>query len=225
MLRTASICRSFLLTFCCGLASAQSQLSNLEVAAKNTQQQWFSLASTLDARLSRMAPCNVAATAAIDDAQKASGARIASLIAFTQAVADQAATDVAMARQIQRSEEAYALAQKSEFADVEQERAGIAGQATNLAESVRKRVSLTVASDELRGLEASVRERAGLVAANITAGEKAAGSFAALVQALEKREAAVRKQLALLDDERTKWNGYYSARLARTMVECEGTGR
>ncbi len=225
MLRPAFIGRLFLLASCCGLASAQSPLNNLETAAKNAQQQWFGLASTLDARLSRMAPCNAAAATAIDDAQKASGARITALIAFTKAVADQAAADVAMAQQIQRSDAAYTAAQKTDSADTEQERAGIASQATNLAESVRKRVSLTVASDELRALEASVRERAALVTANAAAGEKSSPMFAALVQTLAKREAAIRKHLALLEDERTKWNGYYSARLARTMVECEGTKR
>jgi uncharacterized protein involved in exopolysaccharide biosynthesis len=82
-----------------------------------------------------------------------------------------------------------------------------------------------VANDELRKLEASIRERAALVVSEATASTGTLPRFTALVQALEKRESALRKQLTVLEDERTKWNGYYSARLARALVECTETGR
>ena len=213
------------LVSCSGTLWAQSTLSDLELGAKNAQQQWYRLASTLDARLTRMAPCDAAAAAAIDEIHKASTARIAALIAFTKGVTEQAAQDLAMARQIQRSESAYAAAMAAEKADTEQERAGVESQITNLAESVRKRISLTVASDELRKLEASIRDRAALVAAHVTATEAAQPRFAALVQALEKREGALKKQTGVLEEERDKWNGYYTARLGRAQVECLETGR
>ena len=51
-------------------------------------------------------------------------------------------------------------------AEIEQERAGIESQITNLADSVRKKVSLTAASDDLKQIEASVRERANLITTN-----------------------------------------------------------
>lgn len=213
------------LLLCCATLSAQSGLAVLEQAATQTQQQWFGLASTLDARLTRMLPCDTAAASTIEETHRASTARMIALIAYAKGVADQAAQDVAMARQIQKSETDYVTGLGGERTDTEQERAGIASQMTNLAESVRKRVTLTVANDELRALEASVRERATLVSSNTAAAEASLSRFESLVQALVKREAALRKQIAALEDERGKWNGYYAARLARAQVECAETGR
>ncbi len=209
----------------CGILSAQSALAGQEQTATQTQQQWFSLASTLDARLTRMLPCDNAAASAIEETNRASIARMVALITYTKGVADQAAQDVTMARRIQKSETDYVTGLGGERTDTEQGREGVASQMTNLVESVRKRVTLTVASDELRALEASVRERATLVTANAAAEEATLSRFESLVQALEKREAALRKQTAALEEERVRWNGYYAARLARAQVECTETGR
>lgn len=140
---------SFLLLGC-GTLFAQSRLAVLEQAATQAQQQWFGLASTLDARLTRMLPCDNAAASTIEETHRASTARIAALITYTQGITDQATQDLAMARQIQKSETDYVTGLGTERTDTEQERAGIAGQMTNLAESLRRRVTLTVASDELR---------------------------------------------------------------------------
>jgi membrane-bound lytic murein transglycosylase len=171
-----------------------------------------------------MLPCDAGAITTIEETHKASTARMAAVSAYTKALADQAAQDVAIASQIQRTEVDYSMSLSAERTDTEQERAGAETQMRNLAESVRKRVSLTAASDELQALEALVRERANLVGANATATEAVLPRYASLVQALEKREAALRKQVSALEEERTKWNGYYAARLARARVECSSSG-
>jgi hypothetical protein len=204
---------------------AQTSLADLERAATTSQQQWFTLASTMDTRVSRMLPCAPGATAAIEETHQASSTRMLALIAYTKAVADQSAEDLAMARRIQKAETDYTSALAVERTHTEEERAGVASQITNLTESVRKRVSLSAANDELRELEASVKDRATLVAANVSASEAVLPKFEGLVQALEKREAVVRKQVAGLENELFKWNGYYTARLARAQVECSGTGQ
>jgi hypothetical protein len=225
MNRLASGCRLFILTSCwCGIVSAQASLKDLEQSAAKAQAQWFGLASVLDTRLTRLLPCDVAVTLAIEDTHRASTGRLAALSNYAKAVVEQASEDVAMARQIQRSEAAYVANMAAERTDTEQERAGIESQINNLAESVRRRVSLTAASDELKALEASVRDRANLVVNNASVAEAALPRFESLAVALEKREAALRKQVSALDDERAKWNGYYTARLARARVECSSTG-
>jgi len=225
MQAVATIFRTFVLSCCGGLACAQGTLSDLESTAAKAQEQWFSLASTLDTRLSRMLPCNPAVTTAIEEVQQASTARLAALIDYTKAVAAQASRDVAEARQLQRSQSDALANLKAELADTEQERQGIESQVNALAESVRRRVSLTVASDELKALEASVRERAALAVANVAATDGVQPRFDAFAQALVQRETALAKQVAALENERVKWNGYYSARLGRAMVECTETGR
>lgn len=224
MNRPASVCRLFIFASCCGIACAQGSLNDLEQSAATTQAQWYGLASVLDTRLTRLLPCDAAVTAAIEDTHRASTARLVALSSYAKAVADQAAQDVAMAKQIQRAEAAYVAGIGAERTDTEQERAGIESQINNLAESVRRKVSLTTSSDDLQALEASVRERANLVVNSASTAEAALPRFESLAVALEKREAALRKQVSALEDERTKWNGYYTARLARARVECTGTG-
>lgn len=205
-------------------AFAQTSLSDLEQAALSTNTAWFTVASSLDVRVARMLPCDAAATAAIEEVNRASTARLVALSAYVKAAADQAAADATIARQIQRDETAYLTSVGTERTDTEQERAGIETQITNLAESVRKKVSLTAANDELRQIEASVRERANLVTTNASAAEGSLKYFEDFAATLEKREAALRKIQASLEEERTKWNGYYTARLARARVECSAMG-
>jgi hypothetical protein len=205
-------------------AFAQTSSSDLEQAALGTNTTWFTLASSLDVRVARMLPCDGAATAAIEEVNRASTARLVALTAYLKAITDQAAADVVTARQIQREETAYLTAVGTERTDTEQERAGIETQMNNLAESVRKKVSLTAASDELRQIEASVRERANLVTTNASSAEGSLKYFEDFAATLERREAALRKVQASIEEERTKWNGYYTARLARARVECSAMG-
>lgn len=40
----------------------------------------------------------------------------------------------------------------------------------------------------------------------------------------ENRRAALRRQVGELFEERSKWNAYYNARLARARLECSATG-
>lgn len=47
---------------------------------------------------------------------------------------------------------------------------------------------------------------------------------AAAQAADEKRQTAFRQQVGALFEERSKWNAYYSARLARARLECSVTG-
>ncbi|MFM2125531.1 MAG: hypothetical protein RL328_1982, partial [Acidobacteriota bacterium] len=185
---------------------------------------WFTAASTLDVRVARLLPCDKAATAAIEEVSQASTARLIALNAYLNSAAEQASRDLAAARLVQRAETAYLAGIGTERTDTEQERAGIESQINNLAESVRKKVSLTAASDDLKQVEAAVRERANLITTNASAAESTLKYFEDFVSTLEKREAALRKQASSIDEERIKWNGYYTARLARARVECTAMG-
>lgn len=206
---------------------AQDSLAVLEQAAVNAQAEWFRLASDLDVRLARMLPCAPTVASAIDETHRASTARLAALSAYTRAAATQAAEDVKLARAIQSAAGEAQSGASAERADTEQERAGAESQLTNLADSLRRRVALSAANDQLRALEALVRDRARMVADHYTSLETERIHFSNLVIALENREEALRKQAAALEEERAKWNGFYAARLARARVECSvtGTGR
>ena len=206
------------------LALGQPTLAGLEQAALRSHTAWYTVASSLDIRVARMLPCDAAATAAIEEVNQASTVRLVALGTYLEAAAEQAAKDLAAARQIQRNETAYLAGIGTERTDTELERAGIESQINNLADAVRKKVSLTAASDDLKQIEASVRERANLITTNASAAESSLKYFEDFATTLEKREAALRKQAAAIDEERIKWNGYYTARLARARVECSAMG-
>jgi hypothetical protein len=107
---------------------------------------------------------------------------------------------------------------------MEAERSAIQSQLSNLGESVRKKITLTAAFDELRIIEAMVRDRTNLAATSASASDSAAKLFEDLAKSLEQRETGLRKQITALEDERLRWNGYYTARLARARIECSVTG-
>jgi hypothetical protein len=199
-------------------------LADLDQAATKAHNNWFKLASDLDVRVARMLPCDAQATAAIEETGRAATARIVAMTAYTRAAADQASQDVTAARDIQRSEAARITGAATDRADMEAERVAIQTQLTNLGESVRKKLTLTAAFDDLRIIEAMVRDRTTMASTNVSASESASKLFEDLAKTLEQREAALRKQVAALEDERLRWNGYYTARLARARIECSVTG-
>lgn len=201
----------------------QAPLTQLEQAATSARAEWTRLAADLDVRVARLLPCDPAATAAIEDANRASNARFETLGAYLNGVLEQASRDTATAREIQRAEAAALTGAGTERIDTEQERARIQTQFNNLTESVRRKVTLTTATFDLRALEELVRTRSDLAARAVASSAANQQVFEDLAVALEQRETALRKQLPALESERTAWNGYYTARLARARTECAVT--
>ncbi|MEP6962860.1 MAG: hypothetical protein ABI995_12330 [Acidobacteriota bacterium] len=199
-------------------------LTSLEQAATKTHDDWLRLATGLETRVARVLPCDPSATATIEEATRASAARIVALGAYLKASADQAAQDIDAARKIQEAQRALLATNGQERADTEQERAGIESQINNLAESVKKKASLGPAADQLKNLDAMVQDRANTVSKLSSNEDTTATALNGLLQSLERREKALRQQIPLLEEERTRWNGYYSARMARARIECSVTG-
>jgi hypothetical protein len=222
MSRSATASR-WLLAFVSAPLFAQT-LTDLDQAATKAHNDWFKLASDLDVRVARMLPCDAQATAAIEETGRAATARMVAMTAYTRAAADQAAQDVTAAREIQKTEAARITGAPADRTDMEAERNAIQTQLTNLGESVRKKLTLTAAFDELRIIEAMVRDRMNMASTNASASGSAAKLFEDLATSLEHRETGLRKQVTALEDERLRWNGYYTARLARARIECSVTG-
>ncbi len=222
MPRAATVSR-YLVALLCAPAFAQG-LADLDQAATKAHNDWFKLASDLDVRVARMLPCDAGATAAIEETGRAATARIVALTAYTRAAADQAAQDVGMVREIQKSEVARMSGAAADRTDMEAERAAVQTQLATLGESLRRKLTLTSAFDELRIIEALVRDRTSMAATTASASDSASKLYDDLTKSLEQRESALRKQVSALEDERLRWNGYYTARLARARIECSVTG-
>jgi hypothetical protein len=222
MSRIATASRWLLAALCTPLLA--QTLTDLDQAATKAHNDWFNLASDLDIRVARMLPCDAGATAAIEETGRAATARIIAMSTYARAAADQAAQDATTAREIQRSETARISGAGADRTDMDAERTAVQNQLTNLGESVRKKLTLTAAHDDLRIIEAMVRDRSNMVATSASVSESSLKLFEDLATSLEQREAALRKHLTALQDERTRWNGYYTARLARARIECSVTG-
>ncbi|MEO8097047.1 MAG: hypothetical protein ABI811_05055 [Acidobacteriota bacterium] len=208
----------------CSGQSATNALASLEQSATKTHADWLRLATDLEVRVARVLPCDPVASATIEETTRASSARIVALTAYLNAATEQAVRDTGAARQIQQTQRGLLAASGQERSDTELERAGIESQINNLAESVKKKPSLGPAEDQLKALEALVKERAATVSRTADAEQNALALYDQLVLAMERREKTLRQQVSLLEEERTKWNGYYTARLARARIECSVTG-
>jgi hypothetical protein len=217
--------RSLLFIFACSLAWAQQKsLADLEQAAMKADAEWFRLASDLDVRVARMFPCAPGAMSAIEDTRRAATARIVAVTTYAEAAAEQAKQDSAMAEQLQKSRTLGAASNSEEALDTEREIADIELQLKILEESVRSKISLTTASNQLRSIENLVQQRAKLLSKSTNSTSSIAGELGDWGRAVEKREAALREQIGDLFEERGKWNSYYNARLARAKVECSAAG-
>jgi hypothetical protein len=207
------------LSFVLAPVAVAQTVGELEQAAVKAQTDWFRLASDLDIRIARMLPCDTAATSAIDAVNRASSTRLVAFTTYTSAVAQEATNDAAMAHRMQTTLET-APAQP----DANAQLTLVQSQLGTLSDSVRRRVSLTTAHDDLRTIEAQIRERANLAATAARSTTNLRGLLIEFTSVLDKRATLLRAQVAALEDERTRWNGYYAARLARARVECSASG-
>ncbi len=223
-LRTTANC-CLLLALSGAAGYGQRNLADLEQTATKAHAEWFRLASDLEARVARMLPCASSATAAIEDTRRAATARILAVTNYVEAAAQQAGQDAAFVHQLQKAQTALAANHGAEALDTEQERADIEAQLKVLGESVRSKISLTTANNQLRSIENLARERVKLVASLSESNALLITQLGDLSAALEKREAALREQVGDLFEERGKWNSYYNARLARTRAECSAGGQ
>lgn len=203
---------------------APAALPPLEQNLRTTEAAWLALARELDGKLARLLPCDPGAAAAIQEVSAASQARLRALTAYLEAAADRTAADLAFVRNVLESEQVRLTTVSAERTDTEQERAGIESQLRNIADSVRAKPALGAADQQLRHLEALVRERALLAARQAADGPGAADALGKVATALERRESALRQAAAAVRAETPRWEQYYAARLARARTECAVTG-
>jgi hypothetical protein len=210
-------------TVCLAVAAAQGpseRLTALEQAAEKAEADWITLAVDLDARVSRFLPCDARAAAAIQEVSRASNARLAALNEYLQAVSSAATAETEAARRLLDGGQSAASGSPLERTDTEQERAGIESQILNLAVAATQRASLSAAVEQLKQIEALVKQRSEWAARP----DLLQPPLDTLISAFQQREDAVRRQTAAFEAERTRWNTYYAARAERARLECTITG-
>jgi hypothetical protein len=204
-------------------APGPGSLAALEADARQKTATWQKLAQEMELTVSRLLPCDAKAAATISTASQASDARLAAIAAYLQAAEQQASRETAGAQRVLAAAQALVTDLATEKSEVGQEQAAIDGQFLNLSESVKKRAALGDAQKVLQQIQGLSAQRAALAQGGLDRQESFLASARALAAALEAREAALKDERVAHGAERSRWNAYYTARLARTQTECSIT--
>jgi hypothetical protein len=212
----------------CGWALAQpapADLASLQKTAEMKTAEWDALAKTLESRLVRMLPCDARVRSSIDEVDRASDARITAVSQYLQAAAAQSRADAQLVAQAIAMQEAAAHEVEIDRAEAEQERIAIDAQLGDLAESLKRRASLSEAHKSLAGIAEMVRMRT--VSAEQAAQQRIAlmGALRDLAAAYDAREKGIQTEIAALNTESSRWKDYYAARIARAQTECAITNQ
>jgi hypothetical protein len=207
------------------LAGAQSRPPNpllaLRDKAEKSAAAWQALAGTLEARVTRMLPCDPKLKAAIDEVSRVSDVRMAALVEYLRTASARAGEDVAAARKL-ASDVAELDAQIAvEANDIGQVRAALAVQMSDLGEGAKRRASLVEPWRALQEMSKAPKLGAdeGIGASKAGLGE----ALTEVVTAAQARQVALQAEQDAAVAEAARWSAYYAARLARTQTECQIT--
>ena len=210
---------------CSAAAFAQSapDLASLQQTAQTRYSEWQNLAKDLTERMARILPCDARYAAGISEVSRASEARLAALSDYVRAATSEAFVETAAAKILLNAEERRAVEIALERADSGQEQTAAATMSDALGQSAAKRASLAEPQKALSGILNAIQER--IKAEDQLSGDadKNVVILRELVMKLDARDAALRDESVAFEAERTRWNGYYGARLARAQIECSIT--
>lgn len=195
-------------------------LSALRRTADKTQADWEALAKGLEPKIATMLPCDPKYKAAVEEVSHASELRLTALSTYLKAAAAEAKADTDAAKNVLAAEAAAAGAWNTERTEADQEREAIEKQAVELKESMRKRASLADAKQVLVEIANTVKQRSGKADALAGRRDTINALLGDLVTAYQARQTALEKEATALEAEKQRWSGYYSARLARAVMEC-----
>ncbi len=207
-----------------GVLSAQAPVPGSLPALQQTVAQrtaeWNTLATNLEQRVARLLPCDPQARAAIDEAGRASDARVIALTSYWTVASLRSKTQVEAIRGLLAQEEDkvgdWAVEDSQAKADV----TFATAQATSLATGVAQipplanpQKDLEAIAEQYKLLDKQAQERASSHARLID-------DLRALLNAAQARQLAIDQRLKTVGIEGQSWSAYYAARQARGQVEC-----
>lgn len=199
------------------------ELATLEETAQKRHAEWESLAKDLSERMARILPCDARYAAGIAEVSRASDARVVALADYLRAASAQAFAETAAAKILLDAEERNAVEAGLARGEAAREKTAVDIQADALAQSAKQRVSLEDSQRLLQQIAEMIRQRASAAELRAGAADSAVAQLRALIGKLDARDATLRDASAAFEAERSRWNGYYSARKARAQVECSIT--
>jgi hypothetical protein len=200
-------------------------LAAREALSQKRATEWETLAKSLEAKISRMLPCDARVRGSIEEVSRASQARLASLSDYLQAAGAQAKADAERALKASTDSAIAAKEAGVELTEAEQQRAAIDGQLADLKESTQRRPALNEATAKLAGIQSITMAQIARLQQEAARRAALGGSLTDLATAYQARQAAIDAELAALVEETARWVDYYAARLARADTECSITNR
>lgn len=195
-------------------------LDALQQTVKRKTEEWTKLAQDLDPALIRLLPCDPKVAAAITEVTNASDARLAAIADYLAAANRQAQLQADAAKKVLASAEALGPDLGAEKSDLAPERAGVDGEIANLTLGAQRRASFTPAQDALKQISTMEQQRSDTLDSAMGRVDPAAAALGDLIVQLQARQAAWKGVETAFDAERSRWSGYYAARLARAQTEC-----
>ena len=199
-----------------GILCAQD-LDSLKQEAERKDAEWSMLASSLEQRLVRMLPCDARIQASVQDAEKASAARLAALAAYWNAAATNVAQRSATWQPDTTSLEVRASEAAKDHADSDELTETLANRQTAIASHG---TSFAPVQSALASLTTALQHNEELASRRETASKDLAQSAKTLADSNRVLGDEIAKHLKLMEAETKAWGQYYAARLARAQTEC-----
>ncbi|MEQ1885338.1 MAG: hypothetical protein ABL967_09775 [Bryobacteraceae bacterium] len=206
-------------------ATALAQQPSAAPTADKLTADWFTLASALETRVTRMLPCDPRVRTAIDEVSRANASRLAARNAYWQSQAAQSRAQLETLRNLQTTLATEAAEAKTDAADVQQEQAGLAGMNTDLTDSASKKPALNAAVNALSDISQQSAALLKLPAERETTIASLQQQITEAITASEARQTAIEAEQRALGAEGARWTSYYAARLTRAQMECAITGQ
>jgi hypothetical protein len=207
-----------------GVLSAQVTIANSpailqENVAKRTEE-WTTLASNLELRLSRLLPCDARVRASIEEVSRAADARAVARTSYWTTISVRSRAQIEAIRGLLAQEEARSGDWAKDRADAVVDVAAAAAEASSLGPSIRQLPALTAPQKSLEAIAQTYRVLQTQSEERETGFMQLIVDLRELLKASQARQAAIEDQLKSIGSEGQLWSAYYIARQARAQIEC-----
>jgi chromosome segregation ATPase len=207
-----------------GVATAQdsspNSLTTLQQDAAKRSSEWSTLATNLEQRLARLLPCDPRIRTSIDEASRASNARITALTAYWTAVSEKSRQQIEAIQKLLAQGQSQAPEWSTYREEAEQHRAAVDAQNAVLAANAKQVPALAGAQKMLDAIAQSTQQMMSRAQDQQTTAAQLTDELRNLLKASQDRQTAIDQQLKSINTEGTRWSAYYVAREARAQTEC-----
>jgi hypothetical protein len=210
-----------------GALSAQDANTNslaiLRENAVKRSAEWNPLASNLELRLARLLPCDPRVRTSVEEANRASDARVIALTSYWSAVSITSKVQIAAIQGLLAQEEGRAADWSKDRAEAQVDVATTTAQAASLGPGVRQLPALAFPQKNLEAIAQRYQVLEQQAQDRETSMSQLVQDLRDLLKSTQARQAAIEDQMKAIATEGQRWSTYYAARQSRAQIECSIT--